>query len=154
MLGACSLHTFAMFQHHAIQNQALVLITTNTAQRKPIFASGPCARQAIESLYRIQMFNPFFLYAFVVMPDHCHLLLYVPEFGSISKIMVAWKRAVSFEIGKPIWQTRFHMKKIDGAGRVIDYIHHNPVRRRLCEAPDEYPWSSASGRWDITSLEL
>jgi len=24
----------------------------------------------------------------------------------------------------------------------IDYLHHNPVRRRLCDSPDQWKWSS------------
>jgi putative transposase len=154
MLGACLGDSVPMFQRHPIQNQALMFVTTNTAKRKPYFAKAAYARQAIESLYRVQMFNPFFLYAFVVMPDHCHLLMHVPEFGSISKIVSAWKRSVAFEVGHPLWQTRFHLKSIDAPDRLIDYIHLNPVRGKLCVAPDEYPWSSASGRWDVHQLEL
>jgi hypothetical protein len=33
----------------------------------------------------------------------------------------------------------------DTARQVIDYIHHNPVRRGLALTPEEWTWSSA--RW-------
>ena len=33
----------------------------------------------------------------------------------------------------------------DTARPVIDYIHHNPVRRGLGRSPEEWHWSSA--RW-------
>lgn len=134
--------------------QSFVLLTVNTAERKPVFADGSCARLAIECLYRIQLFNPFMLYAFVIMPDHCHLLVGIPPFESISRIIGVWKKAVSFEVGRPIWQNRFHLHMIESPERVIEYIHHNPVKRRLCEVAEEYPWSSASGRWEVQTLPL
>ncbi|MSR67407.1 hypothetical protein EXS65_01080 [Candidatus Peribacteria bacterium] len=143
-----------MFQRHRIQNQSPMLITTNTRQREPIFADYACAREAIESLYRVQMFTPFFLFGFVIMPDHCHFVLNVPEGGSISKIMCAYKRSVCFEIGKPIWQSRFHVKILDDVAAALRYVHFNPVKKNLCEQIDEYPWSSASGRWDISEIPV
>ncbi len=131
-----------------------MLVTTNTMNRVPVFADPAYAREAVESLYRVQQSQPFFLFGFVIMPDHCHFVLTVPEFGSISKIMYAYKRAVSFEIGKPIWQSRFHMKEAGNVSEVLKYVHANPVKKNLCEECSQYPWSSASGRWDVCDLEM
>jgi REP element-mobilizing transposase RayT len=129
-----------------------MFITTCTADREPVFANPAYAREAVHSLYRVQCFNPFFLYAFVIMPDHCHFLLQVPEHGSISKIMYAYKRAVCFEVGRAIWQSRFHIRFIQQPEKIMEYIHLNPVRRGLCIEPNHYKWSSASGRWDLSQL--
>ncbi|MDD4287590.1 MAG: transposase [Candidatus Peribacteraceae bacterium] len=141
-----------MTQRHPIQNGQMMLVTTNTCNRMRIFVDSACARQVIESLYRAQLHHPFFLHGFVVMPDHCHILLHIPENGSISKIMYCFKRSVCFEVGKPIWQRRFHVRLVDNAWEALRYIHLNPVRQGICEAPADYPWSSASGRWDVTDL--
>jgi len=105
-------------------------------------------------MYRIQYWNPFFLFAFVIMPDHCHILLSIPENGSISQLMQMYKRAVSFEVGTPVWQPRFHLEIVQSCHRVLQYIHLNPVRKQLCKTPEEYPWSSASGRWDVCDLPV
>jgi REP element-mobilizing transposase RayT len=97
-----------------------------------LFKDPVFAREAVECLYRIQMFNPFFLFGFVVMPDHCHFLLHVPEHGSISYIMQMYKRAVSFNVGMgSIWQTRFHLRVPDNAAEALKYIHLNPIRAGL-----------------------
>jgi len=118
-----------------------------------VFSDAAYAREAVESLYRIQQYNHFFLYAFVVMPDHCHFLLHVTEHSSVSRLMYSYKRAVSFQIGKPIWQPRFYLKIVQGdIDRVIRYIHSNPVKKNLCDEPCHYPWSSASGRWDVCQV--
>ena len=143
-----------MSQRHHTQNQHMMLVTTNTENRVDYFLRPPHAREAVECLYRIQHYNPFFLYAFVVMPDHCHFLLHVPEHGSVSRTMYMYKRAVSFAIGKPEWQGRFHLVIPRSVERTIGYIHSNPVRAGLCKSPQDYAWSSASGRWDVAELPI
>lgn len=142
-----------MTQRHPVQNLQLMFVTTNTRYREPIFSDQAFAREAVESLYRVQCFHLFFLYAFVIMPDHCHFLLHATEHDAISRLMYSYKRAVCFEIGRPIWQPRFYLQIVHGnANRVIRYIHANPVRKNLCDDPCLYPWSSASGRWDTADL--
>lgn len=127
-----------------------MLVTTNTKNRIPFFSDDGYARTAIENLYSIQNFYPFFLYAFVVMPDHCHILLSVPEGGSVSKIIGLWKRATSFNTGQTsLWQARFHIRTINNISGAIRYIHQNPIEAKLCDVPHDYVWSSACGKWDI-----
>lgn len=143
-----------MSQRRIAQNQHLMFVTTCTKDREPIFADGAYARAAIECLYRIQQKYPFFLYAFVIMPDHSHFLMNVPAHGSISKILYAFKRGVCFDVGKSMWQPRYYVKHVTNPGRIFEYIHMNPVRQNLCERTEEYQWSSASGRWDVSELPL
>ncbi len=144
-----------MFQRHPIQSEALMFITTNTMNRRKVFANPAYAREVIETLYRVQELHPFFLFGFVIMPDHCHLLLNVPPPESISRIMNCFKSGVSHNIGLgTIWQTRFHMRIVQNSRKVLKYIHLNPVRARIAEIPENYPWSSACGRWDVTPLDI
>ena len=142
-----------MTQRHCVQNEAVMLITTNTIHRKPFFAKDVNARETIETLYRVQELHPFYLYGFVIMPDHCHFLMKVLEPETISKVMNVFKSGVTFNLGIPkIWQSRFHMripKNLEGA---LHYIHRNPVKAGLVPEPDAYPWSSASGKWDVVEL--
>jgi REP element-mobilizing transposase RayT len=87
------------------------------------------------------------------MPDHCHFLLTIPGGGSISKVMNVYKRAVTFNLGmKDVWQPRFHMRLIDDPLSALHYIHENPVKKNLCFLSQEYPWSSASGKWDVAEF--
>ncbi|TSC58193.1 MAG: hypothetical protein Greene041619_753 [Candidatus Peregrinibacteria bacterium Greene0416_19] len=143
-----------MFQRHPVQNNAMMFITTNTRDRVPVFQDAANAREAVDSLYRVQELHPFFLYSFVIMPDHCHFLLNVPSPESISRIMRVYKYGVCFNLGmSKLWQSRFHVKIISKIGPVTRYIHLNPVKAGLVATPEEYPWSSASGRWDVKELE-
>ena len=132
----------------------MMLVTTNTLNRRPIFADPACAREAVEALYFIQERFPFFLYGFVIMPDHCHLLVHVRQESGISEIVRDYKRRVAFSIGRgPIWQSRFHLVIPEDPGAALTYIHQNPVRKNLCAAAEEYPWSSACRRWDTKEWE-
>ena len=130
------------------------MITTNTLNREPIFKNDSYSREAIECLYRVQQQHPFFLYGFVIMPDHCHFLMLVLEPGKISNIISAFKSGLAHDIGiGPIWQRRFFNRIVDDAIEALHYIHMNPVSAGLCETPEDYPWSSASGKWDVAELD-
>jgi len=143
-----------MFQRHFVQNGTLMFITTNLQHRQKLFYHEPYAKEAIDTLYRTQHLHPFLLYGFVIMPDHCHLLLRVPEDESISRIMRQFKYGTSMNIGiGPIWQSRFHMKIVHEIRHVLRYIHMNPVKAGLVEEPQDYPWSSACGKWDVIEME-
>lgn len=144
-----------MFQRHPVQNQRMMFVTTNTLDRVPVFSDSACARSAVEALYFIQERHPFFLYGFVIMPDHCHLLVNVVAESGISPFMRDYKRRVSFLIGKgPIWQSRFHLEFPKDCSATLTYIHQNPLRKGLCTRAEDYPWSSASGKWDTKDWEL
>src|SRR3989338_10829941 len=97
-----------MTQRHRAQNQRIMMATTVVKNIRPVFMDPTKERIAVESIYAVQVRKPFFLHAFVAMPDHCHLLFSIPEEGSVSRIMHAYKRAVAFEIDEgPLWQARF-----------------------------------------------
>jgi REP element-mobilizing transposase RayT len=120
----CARHGYRHFmtQRHPLQSGKIMLITTVTKNREPIFQDPACARTAVETLYVVQNFYPVFLFGFVVMPDHMHLLVHVPSGGTISKFMQSYKRAASFNIGRPLWQKRFHIRCADNPPGALLYI--------------------------------
>lgn len=136
---------------HSSPSDDLLLITVKTAKSKPLL-TGTVARDAITSLYRVQCFNPFLLHAFVVMPDHVHLLLGGARYGHLVSVIQKWKNAVSQEIGKDVWQHRFDIQLVSPSMRTIEHLHANPVRRGLVMSADEYQWSSACDRWETAPL--
>lgn len=142
-----------MFQRHPIQHNVPMLVTAVTLNRRRVFADPAYAREAIETLYRVEQLHPFLLYGFVIMPDHCHFLMEATAPESISKIMNVYKSGLTFNTGlRKIWMPRFHIsiaKKPPGA---LNYIHMNPVRAGLAAEPENYPWSSAAGKWEVSTL--
>jgi len=142
-----------MGQRHPVQNEVIMFATTNTLNRLPVFANPAYAREAIECLYRLQNLHPFLLFGFVVMPDHCHFLLNVSAPYTISKLLGSYKSGLIFDLNVPkLWQAGFDARIPKNAHQVLRYIHENPVHAKLCERIRDYPWSSASGRWDVSTL--
>lgn len=130
-----------------------MLVTTVTLNRKPIFKEFAYALEAVECLYRVQGLHAFFLHAFVIMPDHIHLLMFVPSPNRVSRIMNSYKASLKAGIGlHKLWQPRFHIREINNAAAAVEYIHWNPCKAGLCLLPEEYSWSSASGKWDVSDF--
>jgi len=129
------------------------MVTTNTKDRIPFFANPAHAREAIETLYRVKNLHAFLLYAFVIMPDHCHFLMYVEAPETVSHIMNAYKSGLTFDLGIPrLWQRRFYIRVAKQPIKAMNYIHLNPVRADLAPSSPQYPWSSASGKWIIDRI--
>ena len=74
---------------------------------------------------------------YVVMPNHVHLILAITERSSqvsISRIVQQFKRAVSVQIGKSVWQQGFYDHIIRGEAdyqEIWTYIDNNPKKRAL-----------------------
>ena len=105
----------------------------------------------------------FLLHGLVFMPDHVHLLLTVGKNYTISDIMRDWKHRTGFEINHLLdrrgclWQRDFweHAIRNDlDFAEKLNYIHQNPVRAGLSENAQSYQWSSASGKWDLSEIEI
>jgi len=131
------------------------MVTSATWERRSLFRNERWARLIIDTLYHYR--GPaYLLHEFVIMPDHIHVLL-TPK-TSLEKGVQFIKGGFSYrakkEIGSnmEIWQKGFSDHRIRDAGdylRHVDYIRQNPVRKMLCQSPEEYPHSSAG-----TGVEL
>jgi putative transposase len=106
----------------------------------------------LEHLKRARAKFGFFLFAYVVMLDHVHLLLstFEPE---LPAIMRDWKSSAAVAIAKArgkrraIWQARyfdFILRRASDFSKKLVYIHENPVQAGLVARPDDWPWSSAA----------
>jgi REP element-mobilizing transposase RayT len=92
------------------------------------------------------------LHAYVVMPNHVHLLI-TPK-TSPSRLLQSLKGSTAREANKllcrsgPFWQHESYDHYVRDAqqfGRIKNYIEQNPVKAGLCNNPEAYRWSSASG---------
>lgn len=107
----------------------------------------------------------FMLHSYVVMPDHLHLILTPGHATALEKALQLIKGGSSHEIGKklnarfPVWRPGFTEHLIrDQADyqRHARYIDANPVKARLADRPEDYPFCSASAKdeldpWPVTS---
>ena len=93
------------------------------------------------------------LYAWVVMPNHVHVLMSLSDGSKLEKIIAAWKRWSANQIQRNsgtrggIWQKDYFDRMIrDHAHfqRVIRYIRNNPEKAGLRE--NEYALFVEDGR--------
>jgi len=121
-------------------------ITTATHNRRRLFQVESNAALLLETLdhYRAS----YLLHAYVVMPDHVHLLI-TPKGVTLERTMQLIKGGFSHRLSSrlPVWQKGFTDHRIrDNADYHTrrNYLHQNPVEARLCEKPDAYAFSSAN----------
>ncbi|QOV90545.1 transposase [Humisphaera borealis] len=147
-------------------------LTFSCNQRLPILNSDRCRQWFVESLDRARQKLDFELWAYVVMPEHVHVLLLprreVYEMAAIltaiklpvARQAVGWLRESNsnwlekLKVCRPngrieyrFWQQGGgydrNIFKLDAIWSAVRYIHDNPVRRGLVRNSIDWPWSSA-----------
>lgn len=92
------------------------------------------------------------LCAWVVMPNHVHLLLTTNSVWPLSKIMKLFKSYTSHEANRILarrgqfWMEDYFDRYIRNAKHftnAITYIGNNPVKAGLCQKPSDWMFSSA-----------
>ncbi|MFQ5806781.1 MAG: transposase [Phycisphaerae bacterium] len=159
-------------------------LTFSCFPRLPLLTKERTRRWLIEALDRARQRWCFELWAYVIMPEHVHVLLYPTSAEySISAVLKAIKQPVArrallhlrrfaphfldrLRVGRPgrveyrFWQAGggYDRNIYDEATAwaCVEYIHGNPARRELCAVPTDWLWSSA--RWyaglDDVPLEM
>jgi len=130
-------------------------VSTSTHLRQPLFADFHAARAVVRCLNDRTSLEQSDLLAWVVMPDHIHLLLQLGESSSLSRLINRLKgsaaRAVNLRLGRsgPVWQRAFHdhlLRKEEDLETVGRYIVANPLRAGLVPRISAYP------HWDAVWL--
>ena len=94
--------------------------------------------------------------AYVVMPNHVHVLIRVFEGSLLAKIVQSWKSYTAKQIAtqlslnglkpeRPIWQPDYWDRFIRNQTHLeaaIAYIHNNPVSAGLVACSTDWRWSS------------
>jgi putative transposase len=149
-------------------------LTFSCYRRLPLLARDRSRMWLVEAIEAARRTMDFDLWAYVVMPEHVHILMSPRERPyQISRILWRIKRPVGLRAIRFLqehdvaWLRRLTVERTDGtverrfwqvgggydrnildastARAVIAYIHLNPVRRGLVERPEDWGWSSA--RW-------
>jgi putative transposase len=108
-------------------------------------------RLFLKTIYGYRRQGKFQLHAFVLMPEHVHLLLTPAVDVTLERAVQLIKGGYSHAFGLEfrageVWQRGFTDHRIRNAEDFSahrDYIHQNPVKRKLVESPVEYRFCSA-----------
>jgi putative transposase len=128
-------------------------VTFSTWQRRRLFVVESYAKLFLQTLYHhYRRQGCFQLHAFVLMPEHIHLLLTPASHVTLERALQLIKGGYSHEFGskverrKEVWQRGFSDHRIRGPTDFEvhqRYIHQNPVARRMVERPCDYRYSFA-----------
>ena len=144
-------------------------LTFSCYQRRPRLKQLHMEGTFLHALEQMRRRYAFFVFGYVVMPEHVHLLISEPPGETLPQAVQLLKTAVSIAArkqggrkpgGEPFWQARYfdhNVRNHAGFATQLRYIHRNPVKRGLCATPDEWPWSSfrawAAGEAGIVEVE-
>jgi putative transposase len=137
-----------------MDSDRIFFVTTITAQRQPIFRREATAKLLIDTLAHYREGRKYLLHEFVVIPDHLHALITPGDEISLERAMQFIKGGFSFRLHArgPVWQASFSNHRVrdcEDYQKHREYIRLNPVRARLAARAEEYPYSSAAGRFQL-----
>ena len=156
-------------------------ITYSVYRRKNLFSNPDAAEMFLHELAAARKEFSFQLWAYVIMPNHVHLLIWPLEHvyridvinkaikGRMAKKFIKFTKEsgtidllkdyrVSEEVNGQyrVWQTGGgfdrNLWNSMAIHQSIEYIEANPVRRKLAASPEHYRWSSAYARVNKESV--
>ena len=121
-------------------------LTFSCHGRLPYFGSS-AARNLFESaLEVIRKRYVLFIFGYVVMPEHVHLLVSESRRAMLCSAIQALKTSVSKQSEqRPFWLVRYYDFNVHSEAKRTEklrYMHRNPVTRGLVRRPEEWKWSS------------
>jgi REP element-mobilizing transposase RayT len=125
-----------------------------TRQGSCLLRRAELARVVENTLIRYQR-QRYDLHAWVVMPNHVHVVVNPAGGDALSQILHFWKSFTSNELNRlldrtgELWQEESFEHLIgneDAYARFVSYVELNPVAAGLCHRPGDWPFSSARHR--------
>lgn len=157
--------------------EALHFITFSCFHRLPLLAAQGPKDTFLSVLEETRARHQARVYAYVVMPEHVHLVMNEPETILVAQFLKVLKQTTSRRLRgdrERFWQERYFDGNIRGESarsEVIRYIRRNPgsparelralgwkpVKRGLVASPEQYRWSSfrhyATGDRGVVEIE-
>lgn len=101
------------------------------------------------------------LHAWVIMPNHVHVLVTPAKGFFLADIIHTWKSYTAKKANQVLacrgefWQREYFDRVIRNDQHLkvaVEYIHNNPVKAGLCQSPTEWQFSSARIPFDFDVL--
>jgi len=143
---------------------AIYFFTVITYRRQKILCDAIVRNALRKGIQTVRKTHPFFINAWVLLPDHLHCIWTLPE--NDADYSLRWaklKRFVTKQCGgllyredlmnesksrrneSTIWQRRFweHLIRDDqDMKNHMDYIHYNPVKHNIVDCVKKWPYST------------
>ena len=131
--------------HHSGQSH---FVTFCCYHRRRLLITDESRRIFESALERVRRSFKLQVYGYIVMPEHVHLLLSEPEKDTLADALKSLKQGVARRLigdAEHFWQKRYYDFNIRNYPQFVEklrYIHRNPVKRRLCDRPEDWQWTS------------
>ncbi len=151
-------------------------LTFSCFRRMPLLSRNRSRQWVIDALSRSRESGQIDLWAYVIMPEHVHVVLLPHKEVTISEVLKSVKQSVScrallwlrqndkaflqrlevFDRSNDHRSYRFwqrgggydrNLRTVSDVHEKIAYVHNNPVRRGWVERAEQWPWSSAAA-WE------
>jgi len=125
-------------------------VITRGNQKQKIFKDPGDYRKFLDILTSYKQRYHFHLYAYILMSNHVHLLIETKDIP-LSKILQGVNQRYTMHHNRRyktvghLFQGRYKAILCDRDRyllALVKYIHYNPIRARVIEQLDKYPWSS------------
>ena len=135
------------------QSGQIVFITQVVENRLPLFTHSENVSLLRQVWHRTKERHPFTMLAYVILPDHFHLLIQPNEKSNFSQIMhsmkmsftLSYKRFLKVNTPLKFWQKRFwdHIIRSEmDLENHLHYIHFNPIKHGYVQDPNNWENSS------------
>ncbi len=144
-------------------------VTFSCYRRQPKLNTPEIRALFLEILEKTRLQYSLSVYGYVLMPEHVHMLLSEPDSGTLAdaihflKLSSSKRRqstSTEHRDSEHLWQKRYYdrnLRSYSDFTEKLRYIHRNPVKRGLCEKPEDCPWSSfrhyALGEVGVVEIE-
>ncbi len=156
---------------HYDHDERARFVTFCTHRHIPLLTNAAFRAIVAEAISTVKTQSTFTLLAYVIMPEHVHLVIVPAENTKVGPTIGEIKRVSAMEIHKLIpeqdsdllkrltvvrngvrrfalWQRRCYdhnCRSEVSVWEMVKYCHHNPVARKLVPNPEDWRWSSC--RW-------
>jgi putative transposase len=136
----------------ALSTQVSYFVTVRTFQCRRVFDDAGKAGLVVEMIEWMRRWLGFRKYAYVVLPDHYHVLFGGgTDSAAVADAILGINRAVERivelpDTGQPLWDGEPEVLVIYTSRarfEKLNYIHNKPVVCGIVERPEDYVFSSA-----------
>ena len=147
----------------------LHFVTGNFLDRQRVFTEYQCCINFLEVLKSLNQKWPSKIVAYVLMPDHFHLICnpcdgrireFCRDLKSASAKKIVQNSSLTFREtseGQQVWQESFKAMSLWSGWMIsqkIHYVHANPVKARLVKTAKDYYWSSFRSFYGLSKEPL
>ena len=140
-------------------NDLYYLLTAACYEHAPIINSPIRRQELTDTIFELFVTWGMSIAAWVVLPNHYHLLVNVTKFSHLSEIFrfihgrtaLNWNREDNQQ-GRKVWY-RYSDRAIRSERHyftTLNYIHFNPVKHGHCLSP--YDWDASSVHWYLEEM--